>query len=169
MPRHQVERALTLWATSTITSESINNRLPSHMVNKLDPDDDEETLLSTLFDEMTWSMRATRFYIESCDNIKPDGWVKIKNEAISFAKVNGRRAAIPDNTPTTRVSKNERANLVEDEDSDEEMEEEKPEEKPNNEDPSSLKSSSESSEDDEESSLSLSSSLSSSSPSSKSD
>ena len=87
------------------------------MLNKLETDNDDK-LMSTLFDEVTWS-GVTKSFVTSCVNIKSDRWARIRNEAISFAKVNRHIAALVNLTNTPQVKKNECANLREDSDSEE--------------------------------------------------
>ena len=94
------------------------------MLNKLKMDDDDK-LLSTLFNEVTWS-GVTKGFITSCVNIKSDGWAKIGNGAISFAKVNHHIATLVNLTDTPKVKKNEHANLHKDFDSEEGEFEEQP-------------------------------------------
>ena len=73
------------------------------MLNKLEMDNDDK-LMSTLFDEVTWS-GVTKSFVTSCANIKSDGWARIRNEAISFAKVNRHTAALVNLTNTPQVKK----------------------------------------------------------------
>ena len=80
--------------------------------------DNDDKLMSMLFDEVTWSI-VTKSFVTSCANIKSDRWARIRNEAISFAKVNRCTAAPVNLTNTPQVKKNERANLREDSDSEE--------------------------------------------------
>ena len=87
------------------------------MLNKLKTDNDDK-LMSTLFDKVTWS-GVTKSFVTSCANIKSDGWARIRNGAISFAKVNRHTAAPVNLTNTPQVKKNERANRREDSDSEE--------------------------------------------------
>ena len=80
------------------------------------PKDKKELVRSTLFDEVTWGV-ATQSYINSCSNIKPEGWVTIQNEALTFAKVNNCHTLLLDNIGTsTQVNNDGCGNLLEDSD-----------------------------------------------------
>ena len=84
----QVEWALTLWSTLTITASSIEDKLPTTM-KKVNPNNKLELTRSTLFNEVAWGV-AMSSYILSCGNIKPEGWIAIEKEALAFVKVNSR-------------------------------------------------------------------------------
>ena len=82
--------------------------------------DKKELVRLTLFDEVTWGM-ATKSYINSCSNIKPEGWVTIQNEALTFAKVNNHHTLLLDDVDTsTQVNDDDHGNLLEDSDNMEE-------------------------------------------------
>ena len=116
----QVEQALTLWTTSTVTASSIETKLPTTM-KKANLKDKKELVRLTLFDEVTWGM-ATKSYINSCSNIKPEGWVTIQNEALTFAKVNNHHTLLLDDVDTsTQVNDDDHGNLLEDSDDTEEV------------------------------------------------
>ena len=122
MPIHsQVEWALILWLMSTVTASSIEAKLPTTM-KKANLKYKKELVRSTLFDEVTWGV-ATKSYINSCSNIKPEGRVTIQNEALTFAKVNNRHTLLLDNVGTsTQVNDDNCGNLLEDLDNLEDME-----------------------------------------------
>ena len=113
-----MERALTLWSTLTIASTSINNKLPPVM-HKVNPADRDKKVRSTLFDELRWG-KATNSFAQSCRNIKSQGWVTIKGEAMAFAKVNNCCAGIQEDISSIQVNDNNHSNLLEASDSENE-------------------------------------------------
>ena len=88
------------------------------MLEKLPTDDSDpgDLPLATIFNEVTWSS-YTRAYIASIANIKPKGWVTIKQRAIEYAKINNRRLAAtegPDSTSLQGLKQHKCSNLQED-------------------------------------------------------
>ena len=64
---------------------------------------------------------ATKSYINSCSNIKPECWVTIQNEALTFAKVNNHCTLLLDDVGiSTQVNNDDHVNLLEDSDDTEE-------------------------------------------------
>ena len=116
----QIEQALTLWSTSTVTAPSIETKLPVFM-KTVNLNNQFELMKSTLFDEATWGAAMTS-YITSCDKVTPEGWMAIKNEALVFAKVNSHRnvSVLLDNIGTSTQNNDNHGNLFEDSDDTEE-------------------------------------------------
>ena len=66
---------------------------------------------------------ATKSYINSCNNIKPEGWVTIQNKALTFEKVNSHCTLLLDDVVTsTQVNNDDCGNLLKDSDDSEDME-----------------------------------------------
>lgn len=91
------------------------------MLEKLPTDDSDpgDLPLAMIFDKVTWSL-YTRAYIASIANVKPKGWVTIKQRAIKYAKINNCQLAAtegPDSTSLQGFKQHECGNLQEDSDS----------------------------------------------------
>ena len=78
--------------------------------------DRNEKVRSTLFDELRWS-KVTNSIAQSCGNIKSQGWVTIKGEAMVFAKVNNCCTGIQEDISSIQVNDDNCGNLLEASDS----------------------------------------------------
>ena len=83
------------------------------------PADRDEKVRSTLFDELRWD-KAMNSFSQSWGNIKSQGWVTIKGEAMAFAKVNNCRAGIQEDISSIQVNDDNCSNLLEVSDSENE-------------------------------------------------
>ena len=92
------------------------------MCENLPTDDEGDCLLSTLFDEVTWS-RVTKNFITSIGNIvTPEAWVTIRTKAIGFTKFSNHRAQTEDEPRSTQRSNNRGcSNLCEDSNSEDDQ------------------------------------------------
>ena len=108
----RVKQCLTLWSTSTIMSLSFDAKLPP-TTNKVNPNDKKEALSSSSFDKVTW-YESTNYYLGVCNNVKPEGWVCIHQEAIAVAKINLHCGTLP--TASHLTNGHNPPTLVEDDD-----------------------------------------------------
>ena len=81
-------------------------------MHKVNPADRDKKVRSTLFDELRWG-KVTNSFAQSCGNIKSQGWVTIKGEAMAFAKVNNHCAGILEDISSIQVNDNNHGNLLE--------------------------------------------------------
>ena len=79
---------------------------------KVNSADRDKKARSTLFDELRWG-KVMNSFAQSCGNIKSQGWVMIKGEAMAFAKVNNRRAGIQEDISSIQVNDDNCGNLLE--------------------------------------------------------
>ena len=92
------------------------------MCENLPTDDEGDCLLSTPFDEVTWS-GVTKDFVTSIGNVvTPEAWVTIRTKAIGFAKFSNRRAQTEDEPRSMQRSNNRgHSNLCEDSDSEDDQ------------------------------------------------
>ena len=92
------------------------------MCKNLPTNDEGDCLLSTLFDEVTWS-GVTKDFVTSIGNVvTPEAWVTIRTKAIGFAKFSNHQAQTKDEPRGTQHSNNwGRSNLCEDSDSEDDQ------------------------------------------------
>ena len=88
-------------------------------MHKANPADRDKKVRSTLFNELRWG-KAMNSFAQSCRNIKSQGWVTIKGEAMAFAKVNNHRAGIQEDISSIQVNDDNHGNLLEASDSENE-------------------------------------------------
>lgn len=88
-------------------------------MKKVDPNDKEEMLRSASFDEVTW-FDSTEYYTAACDNVKPNGWVRIHREVLAAAKINYH--CVPAPTASRQNDGRNPPTLVKDDDTEEDEE-----------------------------------------------
>lgn len=117
----KVERALTLWATGTITTERVQESKSTGksliLPKMLKTGDGIKATRSTAFTDSAWG-DATRGFVESVEKLKPAIFATIITKAKEFSKISRRGGGTTKSSTNDDNAHNNRANLVEASDSD---------------------------------------------------